>query len=572
MDMLPSSRQAWKAGWLVVLVLQGWNSWPAVGHCQASDAVDRLRQVLKATAEPADRDRSTRACLNGLKTLSDLRRALTLAEWRDRNPDSTYGAVDAANRAIVAERFQQSFRQVFARHEATSATVALTMLADIANTGRTAGESVAYLRPLGPDLAGLVMRAPAKVQGAAARTLGLIDPDITVAVPALAGLLQSKDPTLRCAAAEGLFDLLQTAAKGTAAEGPVSRASGPRRVVVAVACLVLPASGKGTGDWHVEVRRRCVTTVGAAAAVLARLIPDPGSGVVPEGVDLSARVREEREELRPLAVALRDQGPGLTRCLRDNDTDIRLAAQKALEEVADARARWLRHGGAELVADDPLLDGLRASLPALSDAAGDADLRVRRAALDVLGALGAAAEPAIPALTRALRDPDRFVRWSAIRTLGAIGPAAAKPALPGLTLLLDDDDLDVRKAAAETIKHLSPAPGITPANARKPAATRAAVPALVRSVRSGDPEMRVAAIQTLCGMNAELKPALPALRECLGDGDARVRKAAADALGLMGPAARDAANDLRGAMNDQAPEVRQAAGEALLNVLRPASR
>jgi HEAT repeat protein len=325
-------------------------------------------------------------------------------------------------------------------------------------------------------------------------------------------------------------------------------------------------------DWHVEVRRRCVATTGAAAAALARLIPDPGSGVVLDATDLAARAREEREELRPLALALRDQGPGLTKALRDNDIDIRLAAQKALEEVADARARWLRHGGAEQAKDDPLLDGLRASLPALSDAAGDADLRVRRAALDVLGALGPAAEPAMPALTRALRDPDRFVRWSAVRTIGAVGPAAARPALPGLTLLLDDDDLDVRKAAAETIKHLSQGPGVMPANARKSVMTRAAVPALVRSVRSGDPEMRVAAIQTLCGMSTEMKPALPALRECLADGDARVRKAAADALGMMGPAARDAANDLRGAMNDQSPEVRQAAGEALLNVLRPASR
>jgi HEAT repeat protein len=555
------------------LVLQSWNAWSGCGRGQAAaDPVDSLRHVLQSTVEPADRDRSTRACLNNLKTLGDLRRALTLSEWRDRNPDSTYGAVDMANRAIVAERFQQSFRQVFARHESTSATVALSMLSDIANTGRAAGEAVAYLRPLGPDLVELVAHAPAKVQAAAARTLGLIDPDITVAVPALGGLLQSREPTLRCAAADGLFDLVQTAAKGAAGDGPVSRAAAPRRLVIAVSCLVLPVSGKGMADGHVEVRRRCVSTTGAAAAVLARLIPDPGSGVVLEGADTAARVLEEREELRPLALALRDQGPGLTKALRDTDTDVRLSAQKALEEVADARARWLRHGGADLAKDDPLLGGLTASLPALSEAAGDADLRVRRAALDVLGVLGPAAAPAMPALTRALRDPDRFVRWSAIRTIGAVGPAAARPALPGLTILLDDDDLDVRKAAAETIKHLSPGPGATPANGRKPAMTRAAVPALVRSVRSGDAEMRVAAIQTLCGMSSEMKVALPALREALADGDARVRKAAADALSLMGPAAREAANDLRGAMNDQSAEVRQAAGEALLNVLRPVDR
>jgi HEAT repeat protein len=81
--------------------------------------------------------------------------------------------------------------------------------------------------------------------------------------------------------------------------------------------------------------------------------------------------------------------------------------------------------------------------------------------------------------------------------------------------------------------------------------------------------MRVAAIQTLRGMGAEMKPALPALREALVDKDARVRQAAAEAMGVLGPLARDAADELRGAMNDASPDVRQAAGEALLNVLRP---
>jgi HEAT repeat protein len=572
MDMHPSARQIRGAGWFVFLVLLAIDAAHGVGRCQGSaDPVERLREVLQSSAEPADRDRSTRDCLNALRSLSDLRRALTLSDWRDRNPDSTFGAVDMANRAIVAERFQQTFRQVFARHEATSAVVALGMLSDMATTGRAGGESVAYLRPLGPDLVNLIARAPAKVQAPAARTLGLIDPDITVAVPALAALLRSTDPTLRCAAADGLFDLLQTAARTAAGDGPVARTAGPRRVVVAVSCLVLPVAGKGLSDWHLEVRRRSVATVGAAAAALGRLIPDPGSGVGFDGTDAAARGLGAREELRPLAVALRDQGPGLTKALRDADTEVRLSAQRALEEVADARYRWLRCN-ATATADDPLLDGLTASLPALSEAAADADLRVRRAALDVLGILGPAAAPAMPALTRALHDPDRFVRWSAIRTIGAVGAVAARPAMPALTMLLEDDDLDVRKAAAETIKHLNPATSTGTAAAPRSAAARTAVPALIRSIRAADPEMRMAAIQTLRGMGAEMKAAMPALREALADSDAHVRQASAEALGALGPSAADAAEDLRSAMNDQSAEVRQAAGEALLNVLRPATR
>jgi HEAT repeat protein len=562
-------RRTRQVGLFVFAILVAGDVGHNVARCQVpADPVERLRQVLQSPAEPADRDRSTRECLNGLRTLADLRKALTLSDWRDRNPDSTFGAVDTANRAIVAERFQQDFRQVFARHEATSAVVALGMLADMATTGRAAGESVAYLRPLAPDLVQLIAHSPAKVQAPAARTLGLIDPDITVAVPALAGLMQSKDPDLRCAAADGLFELLQTSARSAAGDGPASRISGPRRVVVAVSCLVLPVAAKGLGDWHVEVRRRSVAMLGAAAAALGRLIPEPHSGLAYDGTDATSHALQAREELRPLAVALRDQGPGLTKALRDADFDVRLTAQKALEEVADARARWLRCGGANGAADDPLLQGLVASLPALSEAANDSDLRVRRAALDVLGVVGPAAAPALPALTRALHDPDRFVRWSAIRTIGSIGGAAARPAMPALTMLLEDDDLDVRKAAADTIKHLN---GPIVSTSQSPGA-HSAVPALIRSVRTADPEMRITAIQTLRGMGAEMKPALPVLREALADNDARVRQAAAEAIGLLGSSAADAAEDLRSAMNDQSPDVRQAAGEALLNVLRPAGR
>jgi HEAT repeat protein len=570
--MSPSTRQSWQKAWLAAAALAAALSAPvgvARGQAPAGDPVERLRRVLQSSTEPADRDRLTRECLEGLRTLAELRKALSLAEWRDRNPDSTLGSVDLANRAKVAERLQQSFRQVFARHEATSAVVAVGMLADMANAARTAGDPATYLRPFGPDLADLVLHAPPKVQGPAARTLGLIDPEVSVALPALSQLLQAKDPALRCASSEGLFEMLQNAA-GTAAREV--QAAGSRKAAVQTSCSILPVAGKGLADWHVEVRRRCVGTVGAAAATLARLIPDPSSGVLVEAADLAARSKAEREELRPLAMAVRDQGPPLAKALRDGDPEIRLLAQRALEEVAGARVRWLRLAGSGAAGDDPLLDGLLAALPALGEAVTDADLRVRRAALDVLGILGQASAPAVPALTRALKDPDRFVRWSAARTLGTVGPAAARPALPGLTLLLDDEDLDVRKAAAETLKQLNPsATGtLTAAGGAQRSATRTAVPALIRSVRAADPEMRVTAIQTLRGMGAEMKPALPALREALGDSDARVRQAAAEALAVLGPLAREAIDDLRGAMNDAVPEVRQAAGEALLNILRQA--
>ena len=275
--MRPSKRQTWqqvRAG--LVTLLAALAATTGVGRCQApvADPVDRLRHVLQTPTETVERDRATKQCLEGLRTLAELRRALTLTEWRDRNPDSTFGSVDLANRAIVAERFQQAFRQVFARHEATSSVVAVTMLADMANTSRAAGEPANYLRPFGPDLADLVAHAPPKVQAIAARTLGLIDPDLTVAVPALSNLLHAADPNLRCAAADGLFELLQAQPAATATRGgPVSRASG------LASCrgghrLRHPAAGrKGLADWHVEVRRRCVATLGGGRGSAGAIHP-----------------------------------------------------------------------------------------------------------------------------------------------------------------------------------------------------------------------------------------------------------------------------------------------------------
>jgi HEAT repeat protein len=527
---------------------------------------------LQSQGEVAERDRSTKECLEGLKTLAQLRRALSLGEWRDRNPESTYGAVDLANRAIVAERFHKTFREVFARHEATSAVIAIGMLADMAVTARKGGDSVAYLRPFTSDLTELIRNSPPKVEAAAARTLGLIEPDVSVAVPALAVLLQSTDPNLRCAAAEGLYEVLQASARMASPNGSAAAVVG-KNATVQAACTILPVVGRGLADWHVEVRRRCVATVGAAAAILGKIIPEPIPSIENDGADSASHIHTEREMVRPLALALRDQGPAVTKALRDGDTEVRLLAQGALEELAAARVRWLRHGGTALSGDDPLLQGLTAALPVLGEATHDPDLRVRRAALDVLAVLGPASSPAMPALTQALSDSDRFVRWSAVRTIGAIGSPAARAALPGLTMLLEDEDLDVRKAAADAIKRLNPAAsGNSPGGTRTSSNTRTALPALIRSVRAADPEMRVAAIQTLRGMGNDMKPAVPAMREALADSDARVRQAAAEALGALGPLARDAADELRTAMSDSSPDVREAAGEALLNVLRPAGQ
>ena len=80
----------------------------------------------------------------------------------------------------------------------------------------------------------------------------------------------------------------------------------------------------------------------------------------------------------------------------------------------------------------------------------DTDDRLRRAAADVLGGLGASAAPALDRLLELTRDEDRGVREAAARALGGLGATAA-PALDRLLELTRDEDPDVRQAAARAL-------------------------------------------------------------------------------------------------------------------------
>jgi HEAT repeat protein len=534
------------------------------------DPVEALRRTLEAPCvDAAARDRATRACLAALARPGDLRRAAVLAEWRDR-PGDEAAAVDRANRAEVVNRFTQAVRDGLQHGDPAIMLVTIDLLAETAAAARAHGPAPDLARPFAPDLAALVVRGPPAVRAAAARLLGQVGPPPDGAVPPLGELLQAADPALRRAAAEGLAALIEAVAHP--AEDAVPAAPGRRGEFVRMAAAVLPAVRLGLGDWHPEVRRRCVRATGQAAAGLARLLaePPPPTHQEPAAPPPQAKA-DEGAELRPLALALRDQGPALAHALRDPDAEVRLQAQKALEELAHAHHGWARAGAA----DNPLLEGLRAAVPALADAVGDPDLRVRRAALDVLELLGPLGSPAAPALAQALNDRDRFVRWSAVRTLSGLGPDALPWSAPGLTRLLDDTDLDVRLAAAGALERLAPAGGRpvvrTVAAGYEPASplARTALPALVRSLRAPDAEMRVAALRTLRSLNADARPALPALCEALSDPDERVRRFAAEVLGGLGPDARDAVGELRQALADRSPAVRRAAGDALLNILTP---
>jgi HEAT repeat protein len=514
----------------------------APGQQFPADPVQSLRQALKATGpDTAERDRALKKHIADLRDAADCRRALDLIEWRDEDLDPATAAVDLANREAVAQRLGQAVRAARRRGDSKDQLSAVNLLTDLSPSSRRVLAVGGAGPRLSQDLADLIAGGSPEVCEAAARALGQLNPDPAVAVPALERLLGAAELSRRLAAAGTMADLVRTASLAAAGRRAAGAVEVRRHDLVAVARAVAAAAGRGCADPDADVRRLSVEAIGRSAGALSLLVFDPRLRRLDvEPGAARAPAEDERADLLPLVLALKDQGPALERALEDPDPQVRLTARLALEDMAAARQRLACVGAgapgpcppanpaeqpvqpaacqvAGAPAADPLLEELRARLPALTAGVYDPDVRARRKAIDVLETLGPAAAPAAPALVRALTDPDRFVRWAAARTLGKIGPLPRPDVVPALERLLADDDQDVRLAAAVALARYGPA-------------ARSAVSGLIEALQGRDADLRLAAVRTLQGIGLDARPAIPTLREAEADQDPRVRQAAAELL------------------------------------------
>lgn len=126
--------------------------------------------------------------------------------------------------------------------------------------------------------------------------------------------------------------------------------------------------------------------------------------------------------------------PALACLLRDSDTNVRIAAVRAI-------------GSYQFLAT--------AALPALIDNLRNADVEVRGEVIPTLLAIGQGALPAIPALIENLANADPRIRRRSAEALGRFGTAASA-ALPTLEKMTFDTDRDVRQAVAGALLRIRP--------------------------------------------------------------------------------------------------------------------
>jgi len=580
------------------------------------DPVDELRQALRMTmpelarrdpafakllvdAKPeelpklfqAEKERILAECIQALHSLSDLRRALILREWTTQETELPEEGLSPNQKyhLMVAQRFQNEVRRVLHGGDAVARLAVMAMLSEKGAEARASEERAGVGRPFAKDLADLALDDPEPgVRQAAARTLGQIFPDPSIAAPTLARILASPNVQERRAAAGGLDDMMRLASRLTTSS---SAAQIPGKPEISPADLVktgqavVAAAAPGLSDADAAVRLRSVDAIDQAAD--AMLGKAPQRTVAEEEPESNPQNQAILTTIMPLLNALSDQAGALARAVSDPDPQIRIHARHALESLATARSRVRRFTSRTTLPPSPGADSdlpappvrggivappagqrpgaaaeervekdIQAAVPGLAAGLFNRDVGSRLAALDALEALGPAAAGAVPQLTAALRDPDLFVRWQSARTLAKIGPVNYPPLIPALARLLRDPDLDVRLSGCAALQSYGPA------------ASLAVAPLIAALANATDTDLRLAVMTTFETIGTSSKPAIGTLIDELQNPDARARQKAAEVLGKFGPMAASAEPALRYALDDENAEVRRAASEALLNILR----
>jgi HEAT repeat protein len=298
------------------------------------DPVEALRQALRAPSPHPNLAQR----VNALRSLADMRRALSLQEWR-----SEAGGEDEDIYDALADRFKKEARRLLKDGTAGVRIAVMDMLAEVGPSLRSRQDPRGITGALAPEVADLVKNgATPRLRERAARALGLIFPDPTVALPPLLDLLASANLSERRAAANALVDLLRVANQLSSSSGGVATERVPRSYIVQLGTAILPAASVGLTNLDVQVRRLAAEAIEQTGAVLDNLVPQPRTGETP--IDPQAERKElesVHRELMPLIEAFDKQKGILAKALQDDDVQVRLRTLRALESLGSVRLKLL---------------------------------------------------------------------------------------------------------------------------------------------------------------------------------------------------------------------------------------
>lgn len=179
----------------------------------------------------------------------------------------------------------------------------------------------------------------------------------------------------------------------------------------------------------------------------------------------------------------------------------------------------------------------------------------RMLAVEALERMGPDAKDAVPALIEALDDPGVFGRFTVPNALAHIGPAAV-PAVE--QALREHGRSPVRSGCAKALGFMGPV-------------ASEAVPALQKALHDADPDVRMAASESLGRLghkNASDRTAM--LEESASGSDKSLKGRAIRELGQIGPSAKSANAILRAALDDPEPGIRLDAANSLWRTDRDA--
>jgi len=330
----------------------------------------------------------------------------------------------------------------------------LEKMPDFSRPGEESEAVKQFLKDLRIEVSQLARKSSTDIRRSALIALAKTHAEAELMLPLLAQLSKDAQPEVRLAAAEGLDTLIKMQMPANFAKTGNQPLHFRREAISQQIARLIPVAVQLLNDPQSKIRIMGSESLLDSAMLFRSLISEPGqtlAGVDP--AEIRRMVSLEWTELEPLVQAWSKHLPALGRGLVDRNPQVRLNSQKTLDELTGIRVRRLKHSEAVgLELPDTFAQPIRGVIPTVVEALRDPDIRVKRAAIDVLESMGPLAIQSAPTLQASLEDPDPFVRWASLRALAAMGNEVLKENREKIQFLAKDPDPDVRKTAESCLR------------------------------------------------------------------------------------------------------------------------